>query len=62
MIKRHALETGVETKACSFTVLSHLSAMLFAKLSHAMGLNDGCDWLRLKSGVLARFVTKKVTV
>jgi hypothetical protein len=55
MINRHALETGVEAKARSFTVLSHLSAMLFAQLSHAIGLNDVCDWLRLKSGVLARF-------
>ena len=55
MINRHALETGVETKARSFSVLSHLSAMLFAHLSHAMGLNDVCDWLRLKAGVLARF-------
>lgn len=55
MINRHALETGVEAKARSFSVLSHLSAMLFAQLSHAMGLNDVCDWLRLKSGVLALF-------
>ena len=44
MINRHARETGVEAKARSFTVLSHLSAMLFAQLSHAMGLNDVCDW------------------
>ena len=28
--------------------------MLFAQLSHAIGLNDVCDWMRLKSGVLAR--------
>jgi hypothetical protein len=55
LINRHARETGVEDKARTFTVLSHLSAMLFAQLSHAMGLNDVCDWLRLKSGVLARF-------
>lgn len=55
MINRHALETGVEAKARSFSVVSHLSAMLFAQLSHAIGLNDVCDWLRLKSGVLARF-------
>jgi hypothetical protein len=45
----------VEGKARTFTVLSHLSAMLFAQLSHAMGLNDVCDWLRLKAGALARF-------
>lgn len=55
MINRHALETGVEAKARTFSVVSHLSAMLFAQLSHAMGLNDVCDWLRLKSSVLARF-------
>jgi hypothetical protein len=55
LINRHARETGVEDKARTFTVRSHLSAMLFAQLSHAMGLNDVCDWLRLKAGVLARF-------
>ena len=55
LINRHARETGVEDKARGFTVRSHLAAMLFAQLSHAMGLNDVCDWLRLKAGVLARF-------
>jgi hypothetical protein len=55
MINRHAIATGVEAKARTFSVVSHLSAMLFAQLSHAMGLNDVCDWLGLKSGVLARF-------
>lgn len=55
MINRHAIETGVEGKARSFSALSHLSAMLFAQLSHAMGLNDVCDWLRLKSATLKRF-------
>ncbi len=55
IINRHAIETGVDVKARTFSVVSHLSAMLFAQLSHAMGLNDVCDWLRLKSGVLARF-------
>jgi hypothetical protein len=55
LINRHALETGVEAKARSFSVLSHLSSMLFAQLSHAMGLNDVCDWLRLKASVFSRF-------
>jgi hypothetical protein len=32
MFNRHALATGVEAKARSFTVLSHLSAMLFSSL------------------------------
>jgi hypothetical protein len=47
MINRHALETGVEAEARTFSVVSNLSEMLFAQFSHAMGLN--------KSGVLARF-------
>jgi|GEM_PF-6374438 len=51
MINRRARETGIDSKARSFSVLSHLSAMLFGQLSHAMGLNDLCDWLRLKSTV-----------
>ena len=55
MINRHARETGVEGKARTFSVLSHLSAMLFAQLAHAMGLNDVCDWLRLKAAALSRF-------
>ena len=55
MINRLALETGIEAKSRSFSVVSHLSAMLFAQLSHAMGLNDVCDWLRLKSAALTRF-------
>ncbi len=55
LINRHARETDVEDKARTFTVRSHLSAMLFAQLSHAIELNDVCDWLRLKAGVLARF-------
>ncbi len=29
--------------------------MLFAQLSHAMGLHDVCDWLRFKAPVLSRF-------
>ena len=37
MINRHAIATGVEAKARTFSVLSHLSAMLFAQLTHAMG-------------------------
>jgi hypothetical protein len=39
MINHFALETGVEAKARTFRVLSYLSAMLFAQLSHAISLN-----------------------
>jgi hypothetical protein len=36
-------------------VKRHVSEMLFAQLFHAMGLHCVCDWLLLKSGVLACF-------
>jgi hypothetical protein len=55
LINRHAFESGVQAKARSFSMVSHRSSMLFAQLSHAMGPNDVCDWLRLKSAVLTRF-------
>jgi hypothetical protein len=55
MIGRLARETEVDTKARSFSVTSHLAAMLFAQLSRAIGLNDVCDWLRLKGAALSRF-------
>lgn len=55
LISRHARETGVDAKARTFSVASHLAAMLFAQLSHAIGLNDLCDWLRLKAAALSRF-------
>lgn len=55
MINRIARETGVEQKSRTFSPTSHLAAMLFAQLSRAMGLNDVCDWLRLKEAALSRF-------
>ena len=53
-VNRLARETGAEGKARTFKPFSHLSAMLFAQVSHAIGLNDVCDWLRLKRCVLER--------
>lgn len=55
LIGHHARDTGVDLKARTFSVTSHLAAMLFAQLSHAIGLNDVCDWLNLKKAVLSRF-------
>jgi len=48
LISRHAREVGVNVKAPTFRVMRHLSSMLFAQLSHAIGLNDVYDWPRLK--------------
>lgn len=55
MVNRIARETGVDAKARTFSVMSHVAAMLFAQLTHAIGLNDLCDWLRLKAAALSRF-------
>jgi hypothetical protein len=55
MINRLARETEVEDKARTFSVTSHLAAMLFAQLAHAISLNDVCDWLRMKAAALWRF-------
>jgi len=54
LINRCARETGVDSKARSFSVFSHLTGMLFAQLAHAISLNDICDWFRLKARALAR--------
>ncbi len=55
MIHRIANQTGIGKMSRTFSVVSHLTAMLFAQLARAIGLNDVCDWLRLKAPVLACF-------
>jgi hypothetical protein len=54
VLNQTARKTGVDIKARTFSFLSHLAAMLFAQLSHAISLNDVCDWLRLKATALSR--------
>ena len=48
-----ARETGVEEKARTFTPWSHVVALLYAQLTHSLGLNDVCDALQLHSGPLS---------
>ncbi len=55
LIHRTARETGVDVKARTYSVLSHLGTMLFVQLAHALSLNDVCDWLRLKARAIAAF-------
>ena len=45
-------ETGVDKKARTFSVWSHLVSMLYAQLTHCISLNDVCDGLRLHRGEL----------
>ena len=47
-----AHEHGVDEKARTFSPWSHVAAHLFAQFTHALGLNDLCDALRMQSGQL----------
>lgn len=54
LIMRIGRESGAEDKARSYSVFSHLAAMVFAQLTRSLSLNDVCDWLRLKAAALSR--------
>jgi hypothetical protein len=53
LVSSLARSTDVERKARTFSPWSHLVAMMYAQLTHAIGLNDVCDALRLWRGPLA---------
>lgn len=46
MVERLARVHGVEQKCRKFTAWSHVVSLLYAQLTHAIGLNDVCDGLR----------------
>src|SRR5260221_12193386 len=48
-----ARATGAQNKARSFSPWSHLVALMYAQLTHSIGLNDVCDALGLHSGPLS---------
>jgi hypothetical protein len=48
LVAKLARATGVDEKARTFSPWSHVVAMLYAQLSHALSLNDVCDALRLR--------------
>lgn len=52
MVPTLARETKVDEKCRTFSAWSHVIALLYAQLTHAIGLNDVCDALRLFSGPL----------
>src|SRR6185436_14379040 len=47
LVPRLARAHGVEGQARTFSPWSHVVALLYAQLSHALSLNDVCDGLRL---------------
>jgi hypothetical protein len=53
LVPQLAREHGVEKKSRSFTPWSHVVCMVFAQLSHSLGLNDVCDALSHWSGPLS---------
>jgi hypothetical protein len=53
LVPKLARETGVDKKARKFSPWSHVLALLYAQLTHSIGLNDVCDALRLHSGPLS---------
>jgi len=53
LVPKLARETGVDERCRTYTPWSHLVTLLFAQLTHAIGLNDVCDALRLHSGPLS---------
>lgn len=48
-----ACDTGVEMQWRDFSPWSHGVSLLYAQLTHSLGLNDVCDALRLHSGSLS---------
>lgn len=48
-----AKEHGVKDQSRAFTPWSHVVTLLYAHLTHAIGLNDVCDALRMNQGSLA---------
>jgi hypothetical protein len=53
LVAKLARQTGAQEKSRSFTPWSHVVSLLYAQLTHSIGLNDVCDALRLYSGPLS---------
>ncbi len=53
LVNNLAKAHGVDKKSRTFTPWSHVVALLYAHLTHAIGLNDVCDSLRMNQGALA---------
>src|SRR6266581_7799351 len=53
LVPKLARQTGAAEKARTFKPWSHVLALLYAQLTHSIGLNDVCDALSLHSGPLS---------
>lgn len=52
VLRRLAAEYGVDEQSRTFSPWSHVVALLYAQLTHAIGLNDVCDALRMNQAAL----------
>lgn len=53
LVPKLARETGVDKQVRTFSAWSHVVTLLYAQLTHSIGLNDVCDALSLHSGPLS---------
>lgn len=53
MVSNLAKEHGVEARCRTFTPWSHVVTLLYAHLTHAIGLNDVCDALQMNESALS---------
>jgi hypothetical protein len=53
LVPKLARETKVEEEARTYKPWSHMVTLLYAQLTHSLGLNDVCDALGLHSGPLS---------
>jgi Transposase DDE domain/Domain of unknown function (DUF4372) len=53
LVPKLARQTGAQDKARTFKPWSHVLALMYAQLTHSIGLNDVCDALSLHSGPLS---------
>src|SRR3989454_2778004 len=52
-VSKIARRTGAEDKSRTFKPWSHVVSLVYAQLTHSIGLNDLCDSLQLHSGPLS---------
>src|SRR6266849_3902139 len=53
LVSKIARTTGAEDKSRTFSPWSHVVSLMYAQLTHSIGLNDVCDSLQLHSGPLS---------
>src|SRR5207249_78553 len=52
-VSKIARATGAQDRSRTFKPWSHVVSLVYAQLTHSIGLNDLCDSLQLHSGPLA---------